>query len=209
MEKEIYSLYVNDSSKEVRCSLFQKGLSGDDVAAFIVEHSSMLSRVTHLNLSENNIVSLPDVGTYLPVLQKVTLYKNQRLSEIPEWILSLPSLHSINARKCALRVFPSLPVHKTHWKELMFSHNYIDQVNSSLAHIEMIELLYLDHNPLSLECIEKICQVQCIKGLSSDRVLYDGYKSAYGKLLKVYRQRKCPFKFTILQPDPSYVILSD
>lgn len=211
MEKEIYSLYVNDSSKEVRCALVNKGLSGDDVAAFLVEHSDMLSAVTHLNLSENKIVSLPDLRTYLPMLQKITLYKNVSLREIPEWILSLPALDCINAQRCNLQSFPILPSHKTCWSELILSYNSIEKIVVPLQHIQKIDRLHLDHNPLSVECIEMLSQVQSIESIICDEMQYEMYRSLYKKLQSIYRKRKIDCKITIRKIDSLYstTILSD
>ncbi|XP_036152931.1 leucine-rich repeat serine/threonine-protein kinase 2 isoform X1 [Myotis myotis] len=198
---------VPENLGNVAEKLEQLTLEGNKISGMCSPLS--LKELKILNLSKNNISSLsedfleacPKVESFsarmnslaampfLPSSMTNIKLSQNRFTCVPEAILNLPHLRSLDMSSNEIKYLPS-PVH---WKslnlrELLFSHNQISILDlSEKAHAwSRIEKLHLSHNKLK----EIPPEIGCLENLTSLDVSYNlelrSFPNEMGKLSKIW-----------------------
>ncbi|XP_036914052.1 leucine-rich repeat serine/threonine-protein kinase 2 isoform X2 [Sturnira hondurensis] len=198
---------VPENLGEVAEKLEQLMLEGNKISGMCSPLS--LKELKILNLSKNHISSLsedfleacPKVESFsarmnflaampfLPSSMTSIKLSQNRFTCVPEAILNLPHLRSLDMSSNDIQYLPS----PAHWKslnlrELLFSHNQISILNlSEKAHAwSRVEKLHLSHNKLK----EIPPEIGCLENLTSLDVSYNlelrSFPNEMGKLSKIW-----------------------
>ncbi|ELK27159.1 Leucine-rich repeat serine/threonine-protein kinase 2 [Myotis davidii] len=198
---------VPENLGDVAEKLEQLTLEGNKISGMCSPLS--LKELKILNLSKNNISSLsedfleacPKVESFsarmnslaampfLPSSMTNIKLSQNRFTCVPEAILNLPHLRSLDMSSNEIKYLPS----PAHWKslnlrELLFSHNQISILDlSEKAHAwSRVEKLHLSHNKLK----EIPPEIGCLENLTSLDVSYNlelrSFPNEMGKLSKIW-----------------------
>ncbi|MBP9841347.1 MAG: leucine-rich repeat domain-containing protein [Simkaniaceae bacterium] len=128
-------------------------------------HFPSLQKITHLDLTETHLTSLPDSIKYLSALKKLILIENREVTTIPETLKNLTNLETLRVRCCGLRRFPEAVEHLPKLKKLDLYSNKLQSVPDFIGNLSTLKLLNLSHNELR-EFPTPIKALTHIEGLS-------------------------------------------
>jgi hypothetical protein len=142
------------AKKSNMLSLARQGLSD---AQLLAVDWTMLSHVTSLDLSGNNLTRIPlKLAEQMIQLEELTLYKNQ-IEEIPSGVLIyFRNLHTLLLQDNKLRALPSDFSRMAKMRVVSLSSNRFAHIPLQLAQCRALEHVEMEDNQLSESCKKQL-----------------------------------------------------
>jgi len=157
-----------------------------------------LTQLQSLNLSDNNLETLPDWFEQLTQLHALYLSDNN-LEILPDWLGQLTQLQSLNLRNNQLIALPDWVGQLTLLQSLNLSSNKLKTLPESLGELTQLQFLSLSNNKL-ISLSESLGRLSQLKNLdiSSNQLII--LPSALGRLSKLQELEIASNQLTVL-PD--------